>query len=157
MKYPALTLTALLLIGCTPVVNQRGYLPDPIAEASITDGIDTKTTVQDKLGDPSTRATFNADAWYYISSVQRQVAFFNPDTVKRSILAVYFDKDGKVTSMKHYGLKDGHVVAFETRTTPTLGREITFLQELFSATPGVPLGGAGGGQGGPGGPGGGGP
>jgi len=153
MKYPALALAALLLLGCTPVVNQRGYLPDPVAEASITVGTDTKTTVQQKLGDPSTKATFNSDAWYYISSVQRQVAFFDAETVKRTILAIYFDKDGKVTSMKHYGLKDGHVVAFETRTTPTLGREITFLQELFSATPGVPLGAPGGdqspGQGGP--------
>ena len=35
---------------------------------------------------------------------------------------------------------DGHVVAFETRTTPTRGREMTFLQQLFNATPGVPGG-----------------
>ena len=73
------------------------------------------------------------------------MAFFDPTVQKRSILAVYFDKDGKVTDLKHYGLRDGHVVAFETRTTPTRGRDITFLQQLFNATPGVPLG-AGNGQ-----------
>ncbi|HEY0107767.1 MAG TPA: outer membrane protein assembly factor BamE [Rhizomicrobium sp.] len=132
-----------LIGGCSPVVNQRGYLPDPDAEHKIAVGKDTKTTIQQNLGYPSTEATFSqaGDAWYYITSVEKQIAFFAPSVQSRSILAVYFDKDGKVTDMKHYSLKDGHIVAFETRETPSKGREMTFLQQLFNATPGVPLGG----------------
>lgn len=157
-RIPALALAAVLLIGCTPVISQRGYLPDPVGEASINIGTDTKTTIQKKLGDPSTRATFGGDAWYYISSVQKKIAFFDPTVEKSSILAIHFDKDGKVTGLHHYGLKDGHVVAFASRETPTRGREITFLQQLLNATPGVPgvpAGAGGGGQnpGGGGGPG----
>ncbi|HWA30535.1 MAG TPA: outer membrane protein assembly factor BamE [Rhizomicrobium sp.] len=148
MRLPALAAAALVLAACTPVISQRGYLADPAAEASIKVGTDTKTTIQSRLGDPSTSATFGDDAWYYISSTERQVAFFDPTTTSRKILAIHFDKDGKVTDIKHYGLKDGHVVAFETRTTPAKGRELTFLQQLFSATPGVPLGGVGGNVGG---------
>jgi len=140
MKIPALALAAVVLLGCTPVINQRGYLADPIGEASIKVGTDTKTTIQQRLGDPSTEAEFGGDAWYYVSSVERQVAFFDPTIETRAIMAVYFDKDGKVTDIKHFGLKDGHVVAFESRTTPTPGHELTFLEQLFSATPGVPLG-----------------
>lgn len=155
MRFPAVILAATLLLGCTPVVTQRGYLPDPAGEASIKVGTDTKTTVQKRLGDPSTQATFEGTSWYYISSTERQVAFFDPTVLTRSILAVRFDKDGKVTDIEHYGLKDGHVVAFETRETPARGKEMTFLQQLFNATPGVPLGGGGGGN--PGGGGGGGP
>ena len=134
--------TAVMLIGCTPVVNQRGYLPDPDAEKKITAGKDTKTTIQAALGYPSTEATFTqaGDAWYYITSVEKQMAFFNPTVQSRAVLAVYFDKDGKVTDLKHYTLRDGHVVAFETRETPSHGRELTFLQQLFNATPGVPMG-----------------
>ena len=148
MRIPVLAVATLALLGCTPVISQRGYLPDPAAEASIKTGTDTKTSVQKLLGDPSTSATFSDDAWYYISSTERQVAFFDPTTTRRKILALHFDKDGKVVDVKHYGLKDGHVVAFETRTTPAKGRELTFLQQLFSATPGVPLGGVSGGIGG---------
>ncbi len=74
----ALPLAALASSGCTPVISKRGYLPDPVAEASITIGKDTKTTIQKKLGDPSTRATFGGDSWYYISSIQKRVAFFDP-------------------------------------------------------------------------------
>jgi len=161
MRVPALVLAATIPLaitlsaGCTPVISERGYLPDPVAEASITVGTDSKTTIQKKLGEPSTRATFDGDSWYYISSVHRQIAFFDPIVEKRSILAIYFDKGGKVDNLRHYGLKDGHLVAFESRITPTRGREITFLQQLLNATPGVPVGGASGGPGGEQNPGGG--
>lgn len=143
MRIPALALSAALLMGCTPVISQRGYLPDPAGEASIRVGVDSKTTVQKRLGDPSTQSTFqgSASSWYYISSVERQMAFFNPVVESRKILAVNFDKDGKVVGLRHYTLKDGHIVSFETRETPSLGKEMTFLEQLFNATPGVPLGG----------------
>ena len=152
MRIPVLAAAAVALMACTPVISQRGYLPDPAAEASLRVGSDTKTSVQKRLGDPSTSATFGDDAWYYISSTERQVAFFDPSTTSRKILAIHFDKDGKVTDIRHFGLKDGHVIAFETRTTPAKGRELTFLQQLFSATPGIPLGGMTPGQNGGGGP-----
>jgi outer membrane protein assembly factor BamE (lipoprotein component of BamABCDE complex) len=127
---------AAVLIACAPVISQRGYLPDPSAESSIKTGTDTKTTVQERLGYASTTATFNNDSWYYISATEKQVAFFNPTVLKRQVLAVYFDKQNKVTGVRHYGLRDGHLIAFETRTTPARGRETTFLQELLKATPG---------------------
>lgn len=151
MRKTVLVLAALSVMGCTPVVNQRGYLPDPDAEKKITVGKDTKTSIQQQLGFPSTEATFVAagDAWYYITSVEKQIAFFRATVQSRAILAVYFDKDGKVTDLKHYTLQDGHIVAFETRTTPSKGKELTFLQQLFNATPGVPLGNNSGGTNGP--------
>jgi outer membrane protein assembly factor BamE (lipoprotein component of BamABCDE complex) len=127
---------AAILIACAPVISQCGYLPDPALEASIKTGTDTKTTVQERLGYASTTATFGNDSWYYISATEKQVAFFNPTVLKRQILAVYFDKQNKVTGVRHYGLRDGHLIAFETRTTPARGRETTFLQELLKATPG---------------------
>jgi outer membrane protein assembly factor BamE (lipoprotein component of BamABCDE complex) len=126
---------AALLIGCTPVTNQRGYLEDKEVEAGIRPGNDTKTSVQEKLGYASTTATFGGDAWYYISQTERQIAFFAPTVEQRSILAVYFDKGGKVTSMRHYTLAQGHLISLEDRTTPARGRELTFLQQLLNATP----------------------
>ena len=124
-----------VLMACTPEISQRGYLPDPSLEAQIKNGDDTKSSVQDKLGYASTTATFGNDTWYYISSTEKQVAFFTPTVQHRTILAIAFDKQNKVTSMRHYTLQDGHVVALESRVTPTRGRELTFLQQLLYATP----------------------
>jgi outer membrane protein assembly factor BamE (lipoprotein component of BamABCDE complex) len=140
MKFAPLKIIALsaaaALVACMPVISQRGYLPDPELEAKIKAGTDTKTSVQERLGYASTTATFGADSWYYISSTEKQVAFFTPTVQRRNILAVYFDKDGKVTNLRHYGLQDGHVISFESRETPARGREMTFLQQLLNATPG---------------------
>jgi len=129
---------SVALAGCTPVISSRGFVENADAEAGIAAGVDTKTTIETKLGDPSVQAAFGTDAWYYISQTERQVAFFDATVQNRHILAVYFDKEGKVSDMKHYSLEDGNVVAFESRTTPTRGREMTFLQQLFNATPGMP-------------------
>ena len=139
-KLALIAALAVLAAGCTPVISNRGYQEDLDAESGVAIGKDTKTTIETKLGDPSIQAAWGADAWYYVSTAEKQMAFFTPTIESRHILAIYFDKDGKVTDMKHYGLEDGHVVAFETRTTPTRGRELTFLQQLFNATPGVPGG-----------------
>ena len=54
---PTVFLAACVLIaGCTPVVSQRGYLQDLDTEASIDPATDTKTTIQQRLGYPSTEA-----------------------------------------------------------------------------------------------------
>ena len=137
MKFAIVPFAAVtLLIACAPVISQRGYLPDTDIEAAIKPGTDTKTSVQGRLGYASTTATFGNDSWYYISATQKQVAFFTPTVLKRQILAVYFDKNNKVTDVRHYTLRDGHVITFEARETPARGRETTFLQELLKATPG---------------------
>ncbi len=85
-----------MLVGCVPVENQRGYVPDQQAVASVKVGTDTKDTVSRKLGDPSTAATFGNDVWYYMSAHVEQNAFFAPHATERNILAVEFTKDGKV-------------------------------------------------------------
>src|ERR1700704_3725505 len=132
MKYAVIPLAAItVFMACAPVISQRGYLPDTEMESAIKSGADTKTSVQSRLGYASTTATFGNDSWYYISATEKQVAFFTPTVLKRQILAVYFDKGNKVTDVRHYGLRDGHLIAFESRETPARGRETTFLQELL--------------------------
>jgi outer membrane protein assembly factor BamE (lipoprotein component of BamABCDE complex) len=50
------------------------------------------------------------------------------------VLAVYFDDKSQVARVANYGLKDGQIVDFVTRTTPTGGKDFSFLSQLFSAT-----------------------
>lgn len=138
MRFAIVPLLAIAgLLACAPVISQRGYLPDPASENAIKVGTDTKTSIQSRLGYASITASFNNDSWYYVSATEKQVAFFSPTVLRRQILAVYFDKDNRVTGVRHYGLSDGHVITFEKRETPARGRELTFLQQLLNATPGT--------------------
>ncbi|MER8403857.1 MULTISPECIES: outer membrane protein assembly factor BamE [unclassified Mesorhizobium] len=95
------------------------------------------------LGTPSTKATFDNEAFYYISQTRkRYVAFDKPRLVDQHVLAVYFGDDGRVTQIANYGLKDGKVFDFISRTTPTGGKDQNFLSQIISGAsklaPGVP-------------------
>jgi outer membrane protein assembly factor BamE (lipoprotein component of BamABCDE complex) len=91
------------------------------------------------LGSPSTTATFDTEVFYYISQKRvRPVAFMNPRLVDQRVLAVYFGADGRVTNIANYGIQDGKVFDFISRTTPTGGRDTTFLGQLLSGLSGTP-------------------
>jgi len=89
------------------------------------------------LGSPSTTATFDNEVFYYISQTRRRsVAFMNPKVIDQRILAVYFGEDGRVANIAHYGMQDGKVFDFISRTTPTGGKDQTFIGQLLSGVSG---------------------
>jgi outer membrane protein assembly factor BamE (lipoprotein component of BamABCDE complex) len=120
---------ALLLGGCSPTIDTRGNLPDPDNVLKIQPGIDTKDQVAQLLGTPSAVGTFDDATWYYIRT--RTVAFLPPEVEDQEVLAVKFDKQGVVQDLKVYGVEDGQAIMPSERTTPTLGREMTVLQQLI--------------------------
>lgn len=122
---------ALLTAACSPTVSQRGYVPNEDLLKEIRVGIDNKDSVLTTFGSPSTVSSVDAAAWYYISSIHEQLAFFREEAVDREIVAVYFDEDGNVKQLGYYGMEDGKVVNFIDRETPTRGKELTFLQQMF--------------------------
>ncbi len=98
------------------------------------------------LGTPSTTATFDNEAFYYISQTRkRYVAFDKPHLIDQHVLAVYFGPDSRVTQIANYGLKDGKVFDFVSRTTPTGGKDQNFLSQIINGAsklaPGIPGGG----------------
>jgi len=129
-----LVLSASLLItasACSPVIDQRGYVPDPEKIQSIRPGIDNKTSVSGRLGSPSSIATFESNIWYYISSEEAKFAFFRPRTLKREILAIAFDDSALVREIARFDLEDGKEISLVGRETPTLGKELTFMEQMF--------------------------
>ena len=47
------------------------------------------------------------------------------------MVAVYFDKNRKVERLANYGLKDGKVFDYVSRTTPTTGKEVNYINAMF--------------------------
>ena len=84
------------------------------------------------LGTPSTVATLSGEVFYYISQrTERRVAFLRQSVTDQRVLAVYFDKNRQVQRVANYGLQDGKVFDFISRTTPTSGQEISYLTPMF--------------------------
>jgi len=120
--------------GCVGETLQRGYIPSEQALQQVQVGA-PREQVLIALGTPSTSADFGGEVFYYISQkTNRPVAFMNAHVVDQTVLAVYFDQNSQVSRIANYGLKDGQLVDFVSRTTPTGGKDFSFLSQIFSAT-----------------------
>ncbi len=93
----------------------------------------TKEEVRGALGSPSTTATVQhqGDSFYYISSRIKTSAFLANEELDRQILAVRFSQFDQVQSFGQYTLQDGQVIDMNSRETPSRGRELTILQQMF--------------------------
>ena len=136
--------TLLVLAGCqTGEVFNQGYIVDEQALSLVPEG-SSREQVLLALGSPSTTATFDSEVFYYISQKRvRPVAFMQPQLVDQRVLAIYFNGEGRVSQIANYGLENGVVFDFITRTTPTGGQDATFLGQILSTAndgPAVPGG-----------------
>jgi outer membrane protein assembly factor BamE (lipoprotein component of BamABCDE complex) len=120
-----------LLAGCTGEQFQKGYILPPGALEQIPIGA-SQDQVLIVLGTPSTVATLNGEVFYYISQrSSRPVMFMNQQVIDQRVIAVYFDKNRQVVRLANYGLKDGKIFDFISRTTATSGQEMSYLTPLF--------------------------
>jgi outer membrane protein assembly factor BamE (lipoprotein component of BamABCDE complex) len=130
------TLAALAFVvaGCGgnfTQIYQRGYVLPEGALENIPMGA-PQEQVLIVLGTPSTVATISGEVFYYISQRGEQPAAFLPQKViEQRVVAVYFDKNRRVERLADYGMKDGKVFDFISRTTPTGGQELSYLNYLF--------------------------
>jgi outer membrane protein assembly factor BamE (lipoprotein component of BamABCDE complex) len=153
---PAALIAAMLVLGgCNPtqvlvhgaVISQDQIDLIPIGSS--------RDQVLLAMGSPSTTGAFESSEVYYYISQKRQktFAYQKAKVVDQRVVAVYFDDTATVTRVGDYGLKDGKVFDFVTRTTPTGGRDLNFLGQILSGTGGakkgpitpLPGGGVGGG------------
>jgi outer membrane protein assembly factor BamE (lipoprotein component of BamABCDE complex) len=127
----AVALVCAVLGACTGEQFQKGYILPPGALEQIPIGA-SQDQVLIVMGTPSTVATLNGEVFYYISQrAERKVMFMNQQVVDQRVIAVYFDKNRQVIRLANYGLQDGKIFDFISRTTPTSGQELSYLAPLF--------------------------
>jgi outer membrane protein assembly factor BamE (lipoprotein component of BamABCDE complex) len=133
------TLTRLLIAAsvavpaaaCIGEEFQRGYLIDERTVHQVKPGMSAEQVLQ-TLGTPSTVSTVGNKSWYYISQIsKRPVAFMSERIVDQRVTAVYFDRNLKVERVALYGIRDGKVFDFISRTTPTSGSDQSFVAQMF--------------------------
>jgi outer membrane protein assembly factor BamE (lipoprotein component of BamABCDE complex) len=137
MKYGFLRLSAAAVAlaagaACAPIQTYNGFRADynnaeiPAPEV----GVDTRDSVRQRFGSPSTTAVFDQTAWYYVSAVQERVAFYSPRITQRRVMVVRFEND-TVAAVDNFGLERGRIVSYNSEETPTRGRELGVLEQLL--------------------------
>ena len=121
----------LALAGCFGETFQRGYVLPEGALEQIPLGA-SQEQVLIVLGTPSTVATVSGEAFYYISQrAERSVSFMPTTITDQRVIAIYFDKNRRVQRLAAYGIKDGHIFDFISRTTPTAGTDYNLITGLM--------------------------
>lgn len=131
-RLAAASLIGLSLAGCVMGEDfQRGYVTDERALATVKPGMGAEQVLT-ALGTPSTVSTVGNKSWYYISQTSRRsLQFLGENVVEQKVTAVYFTPGFKVERVALYGLQDGRVFDFISRTTPAGGSDQNFLGQLF--------------------------
>ncbi len=127
----AAALLAITTSACTPTRDFHGYIADEALPQEIEPTVDTRSTVLARLGSPSTKSIFDDDTWIYMSAERERIAFFKPKVSKRTVTAIRFGEDNTVSEVLNYDQSHGQVISYASAETPTRGRQLGLLEQIF--------------------------
>ena len=121
------------VVACSAVYRNHGYVPAEDELAQVEVGKDTRETVGQKIGRPSTSGLLNDVGWFYVQSRYKLVGPREPKEIDRQVLAVTFTEAGVVENIARYGLEDGRVVEISRRVTETNVKGLSFIQQILGS------------------------
>lgn len=126
----ATAFTLITASACTPTTHMRGNMLEQNQIERITPGVDTPSTVLNKLGSPTTKAPFDDNIWYYIGQETEKRGILDEEVVNEQIIIVTFNQAGTVESIENndHGRVD---TPYVRRKTPTTGNEMTIMQQFM--------------------------
>ncbi len=121
----------LTLVSCTSYPEDHGYVMHQENLEKIAVGQTDKTGVTELLGSPSTKSDYGTEKWYYIGKKATATAFFDPTVTEQSVIALEFDKGGKVHNMQKYSLKDSVNIQPVQEVTRTEGSTPGLIEQFL--------------------------
>ncbi|NIZ08807.1 outer membrane protein assembly factor BamE [Pseudooceanicola sp. HF7] len=119
------------LTACSAQYRNHGYVPDDVTLSQVTVGVDTRETVEELVGAPTTEGIQKDSSIYYVRSRVRRYAFYRPEVVSREVMALSFNSGGVLTNIETYALEDGHLVELTRRVTDSSTADKTFIRQLL--------------------------
>ncbi|WP_229726047.1 outer membrane protein assembly factor BamE [Frigidibacter albus] len=121
------------LAACQPIYRSHGYVPSDSDLAMLVVGQDTRDTVGDFIGRPSSAGVLEDGGWYYVGSRWRELGLRKPQEISREVVAISFNEGGVVQNIERFGLEDGRVVTLSRRVTDSNIKGVTFLGQLLGS------------------------
>lgn len=133
IKFGLMGVAMAALVACTAQFRNHGYVPLADDLTNIVVGIDTRDSVAETVGTPSTEGILDNSGYYYVRSRVRHYAYQAPKVIDREVVAITFDKRGVVSNIERYGLEDGKVVSLDRRVTDSAVANLSFLRQLLGS------------------------
>lgn len=126
------TACILIIAGCSATFKYHGYAPSEIELSDVIVGADTRETVEEIIGKPSSSGILEDGSWYYVSTKVRHYTYKAPKAIERELVAVSFDDAGVVENIERFGLEDGRVIALNRRVTDLPVKGPSALSQIIS-------------------------
>ncbi|MFD1914375.1 outer membrane protein assembly factor BamE [Halodurantibacterium flavum] len=121
----------LSVVACADIYRDHGYAPSEYDLAQIAVGRDTRDTVAEAVGRPSTGGLLTDDAWYYVQSRYRRSGARAPQEIQRQVVSISFAPNGTVANVERFGLEQGRAVVLSRRVTDTNIRGVSALGQIL--------------------------
>lgn len=127
----ALLMTAMILAGCAPTYRNHGYIPPEEDLQEIAVGVDTRASVEEAVGPPSSGGLMGDGDYFYVRSRTKTFGVRATKEIERQVLAITFDSRGVVENIERFGLENGRVVPLTRRVTASGVSDVSVVRQLM--------------------------
>ncbi|QFT95804.1 SmpA / OmlA family protein [Roseovarius sp. THAF8] len=119
------------LAACTPTYRNHGYMPLQEDLQNLVVGVDTRDTVNDVIGPPSSAGMLDRGDYYYVRSRVKEVGMYRPEVIERQVLAISFAPNDTIANIETFSLADGNIVPLTRRVTDSSVVGNGFLRQIL--------------------------
>ena len=129
----ALVLVMATLAACGGQYRNHGYMPLAEDVNSLIVGVDTRDSIIEVMGVPTTGGVLTQEAMYYVRSRVQHKGYVKPNEIQRDVLVLSFDKNQILRNVERFGIEKGKLIRLEHRVTEAPGGDRSVLQQIIGS------------------------
>jgi outer membrane protein assembly factor BamE (lipoprotein component of BamABCDE complex) len=132
-KQLALVLVMATLAACGGQYRNHGYMPLAEDVDALIVGVDTRDSIIEVMGVPTTGGVLTVEAMYYVRSRVHHKGYVKPNEIQRDVLVLSFDKNQILRNVERFGIEKGKLIRLEHRVTEAPGGDRSILQQIIGS------------------------
>ncbi len=132
-KKLALVLVMATLAACGGQYRNHGYMPLAEDVDALIVGVETRDSIIEVMGVPTTGGVLTEEAMYYVRSRVHHKGYVKPNEIQRDVLVLSFDKNQILRNVERFGIEKGKLIRLEHRVTEAPGGDRSVLQQIIGS------------------------
>jgi outer membrane protein assembly factor BamE (lipoprotein component of BamABCDE complex) len=132
-KQLALVLVMATLAACGGQYRNHGYMPLAEDVDALIVGVDTRDSIIEVMGVPTTGGVLTEEAMYYVRSRVHHKGYVKPNEIQRDVLVLSFDKNQILRNVERFGIEKGKLIRLEHRVIEAPGGDRSILQQIIGS------------------------
>ena len=132
-KKLALVLVMATLAACGGQYRNHGYMPLAEDVDALIVGVDTRDSIIEVMGVPTTGGVLTEEAMYYVRSRVHHKGYVKPNEIQRDVLVLSFDKNQILRNVERFGIEKGKLIRLEHRVTEAPSGDRSILQQIIGS------------------------